>query len=188
MNIGLKRFAFILLVGIIGLGVGCKGKQAPESSIDNKYVTSLQISRADMIKPPDFTLPTLDGKDVSLSDYRGKIVFLNFWATWCPPCKRETPSMEQLYQKFKDQDFVMLAVDLKENKETVEKFMTANKLTFPVLLDTKGRVGNAYVVIKIPTTYLIGRKGEVLGKIEGGRDWANEDSFNLFNELLAVSK
>lgn len=94
--------------------------------------------------------------------------------------------MERLYQKFKDKDFVMLAVDLRENKETVEKFVKDNKLNFPVLLDSKGRVGNAYVVTGIPTTYLLSKQGQIIGKAIGGRDWANEDSFSLFSELLGV--
>jgi peroxiredoxin len=153
------------------------------SSID-KYMNSLRIVKPEGMKLTDFTLKTLDGKDVSLSDYRGKIVFLNFWTTWCPACRQEMPSMEKLYQKFKDKDFVMLAVSLREKNKTVEKFMEDYKLNFPALLDPKGRVGGAYLVTSIPTTYLISRQGEIIGKAIGGRDWASEDSFNLFSALL----
>ena len=161
MNVGLKQFALILLVGIIGLAVGCKSKQGAEITIDSKYMNSLGIAQPGGIESTDFTLKTLDGKDVSLSDYQGKIVFLNFWATWCPPCRGEMPSMEQLYQKFKDKDFVMLAVDLREDKDAVEKFIEEYKLNFPVLLDSKGKVGRTYMVTNIPTTYLISNQGNL---------------------------
>ncbi|HIE26377.1 TPA: TlpA family protein disulfide reductase, partial [Candidatus Poribacteria bacterium] len=108
------------------------------------------------------------------------------WATWCPPCRKEMPSMEKLYQKFKDRDFVMLAVDLKESREKVKKFMEDYKLNFPALLDSKGKVGNIYSVWSIPTTYLIGRSGRIIGKAVGARDWASEDAFNLIEELLKI--
>lgn len=151
----------------------------------DKHMDSLGIAKPIKgVSPPDFTLKTLDGKEVSLSDYRGKIVFLNFWATWCPPCRSEMPSMEKLYQKFKDEDFVMLAVSLRENKEKVENFMRDYKLNFPALLDSTGKVGNTYMVRSIPTTYLISRHGDIIGKAIGARNWASEDSFKLFSALL----
>jgi len=162
-----------------------KSKQELDNTID-KYMDSLLIAKTKGLKLPDFTLKTLSGKETSLSDYRGKIVFLNLWATWCPPCRQEMPSMEKLYQKFKNKDFVILAVSMREKQGTVEKFVKNNKLTFPVLLDSKGKVGRDYMATSIPTTYLINKQGEIIGRAVGGRDWANEDSFNLFSTLLAV--
>ena len=160
-----------------------KSKQELNSIID-KHMKSLGIERPQGVKLTNFTLKTLNDRDVSLSDYRGKIVFLNFWATWCPPCRQEIPSMEKLYQKFKDKDFVILAASLREKAKTVKKFVKDYKLTFPVLLDSKGKVGSAYLVTSIPTTYLINRQGEIIGRALGGRKWAGEDSFNLFSALL----
>ena len=187
MHVWLKKISFILLIGLIGIILGCKSKQTPQKSIiDSKYIESLGIATPEGMKATDFTLKTLGGKDASLSDYQGKIVFLNFWATWCPPCREEVPSMENLYQKFKDQDFAILAIDLRESQETVEKFVQENGLNFTVLLDPKGKIGSAYMVANIPTTYLLDKKGEIIGKIIGGRDWDSEDSFNLFNDLLAT--
>jgi len=110
---------------------------------------------------PTFTLKDLKGKQVKLEDNRGKIVFLNFWATWCPPCRKEMPSMEKLHTKFKDRDFTMLAVDLREETKKVRVFQEKFKLNFPILLDSDGRVGLRYGVRSIPTTYLIDREGYV---------------------------
>lgn len=162
-----------------------KNKQELKNTID-KHMASLLIAKAEGLEPANFTLKKLNGKEVSLSDYRGKVVFLNFWATWCPPCRGEMPSMEKLYQKFKGKDFVMLAVSLREKEKTVEKFVQKNGLTFPVLLDPRGKAGGDYMVSSIPTTYLIDKQGKIIGRAIGGRDWANENSFNLFSALLEI--
>jgi len=156
------------------------------SSDIDRYLSSLGISKSDGRMADDFTLETISGKQVSLSDYRGKIVFLNFWATWCPPCQSEMPSMEKLYQKFKDKDFIMLAVDLKENSQTVSKFMRDNKFSFPALID-KGEVGVKYGIASIPTTFFIDKNGKMIGSALGGRDWSNEETFKLIEALLNSS-
>jgi peroxiredoxin len=132
----------------------------------------------------DFTLSDLSGKKVSLSQYRGKLVFLNFWATWCPPCRAEMPSMERLYQKLKGQGLVVLGVDLQENAKSVQKFVDEHKLTFPILLDSDGRVGTTYGARSIPTTYIIGRDGSALGGTIGGREWDSPEMIAFFTRLL----
>jgi peroxiredoxin len=152
----------------------------------DEYLSSLGIAKSGGQMADDFTLETTEGKQVSLSDYRGKIVFLNFWATWCPPCRREMPAMEKLYQKFKDQDFVMLAVDLQEKLEKVIKFMRDNKLNFPVLIDSEGKAGSKYGIRSIPTTFLVDKHGKIIGRAIGGREWSNEEMFKLIEALLAT--
>ncbi|OHD20714.1 MAG: hypothetical protein A2064_09670 [Spirochaetes bacterium GWB1_66_5] len=132
----------------------------------------------------DFTLSDLSGKKVSLSQYRGKLVFLNFWATWCPPCRAEMPSMERLYQKLKGQGLVVLGVDLQEDAKSVQKFVEEHKLTFPILLDSDGRVGTTYGARSIPTTYIIGRDGSALGGTVGGREWDSPEMIAFFTRLL----
>jgi peroxiredoxin len=134
----------------------------------------------------DFTLSDLSGKKVSLSSYKGKLVFLNFWATWCPPCRAEMPSMERLYQKLKDRGLVILAVDLQEDAKSVRKFVDEHKLTFPVLLDADGRVGATYGARNIPTTYIIGRDGSALGGTIGGHEWDSPEMIAFFTRLLQV--
>lgn len=144
------------------------------------------------ITPPtealDFTLKNLEGSEISLEDFEGKVVFLNFWATWCGPCREEMPSMEKLWQRFKEEAFVILAVDLREEKEEVNSFMKDYGLTFSVLLDSRGEVANNYGIRAIPTTFLIDSEGRIVGKALGARDWASEDAFDLIEHLLLETK
>ena len=136
------------------------------------------------VKAKDFTLEDLEGSLVSLKDFQGKVVFLNFWATWCPPCRAEMPAMEKLWQKFKEEDFVILAVDLREGKEKVGSFMKENGYTFPVLLDSRGEVANTYGITAVPTTYLLDPEGRTVGKALGARNWASEDAFKLVEDII----
>ena len=133
----------------------------------------------------DFKLDLLGGGSTSLSSYRGSLVLLNFWATWCPPCREEIPSMEKLYTKLKKRGLVLVAVDLSESPEVVKKFVSANRMTYPVLLDSSGDVGALYGTKTIPSTYIIGRDGRILGRTIGGRAWDNPETVSLFESLLA---
>ncbi|OGW00663.1 MAG: hypothetical protein A2889_05895 [Nitrospinae bacterium RIFCSPLOWO2_01_FULL_39_10] len=150
---------------------------------------AVDISRAgkeEKIAAPDFTLMTMDNKKVSLKDFKGKYIFLNFWATWCGPCIDEMPSMERLYQKFKTRkNFAMLAVSIdKAGTDAVKKFMTENKLTFSVLLDRDSEVAGAYGVMGIPSTYLIDTQGFVINRAVGARTWDTKDSIEFFEKML----
>ncbi len=146
---------------------------------------SLGIQRIDPPqKAEDFTLRTLEGERVSLKDYRGKVIFLNFWATWCGPCRMEMPSMEKLWQDFKEEDFLILTVNIQEESKLVSSFMKEMNLSFPVLLDEKGSVSRSYRIRGIPTTFFLNSKGETIGTAVGARDWASEESFRLIRELL----
>jgi len=152
---------------------------------DRHFWGDLGVVRIDeKLAAPSFTLKDLNGKEVKLEDHRGKIVFLNFWATWCPPCREEMPSMEKLYTEFKDRDFTMLAVDLGEETGKVRAFKERFRLSFPILLDTDSRVGLRFGVWSIPTTYLIDREGHIIGVALGARDWASKEAFEMFDHLL----
>lgn len=133
---------------------------------------------------PDFTLPTVDGQQVSLEDYRGKVVFLNFWATWCIPCREEMPALERLYQVYQAQDFAVISIDLKESADQVRAFFQKHALSFPALLDQNGSVFRDYLVAGMPTTYLIGRDGMLLARGVGGRDWTRAEALELIKELI----
>lgn len=115
--------------------------------------------KINLIKDYNFTLEDLDGNKVSLSDFEGKKIFLNFWASWCPPCKTEMPDIEKLYQETKDGDLVILAINVGEDKKTVQDFMAKNKYNFKVLLDTDAKVGTLYQASSIPTSYFIDTEG-----------------------------
>ncbi|MEF3330179.1 TlpA disulfide reductase family protein [Oceanobacillus oncorhynchi] len=120
---------------------------------------------------PDFELQTLAGETVKLSDYRGKKVMINFWATWCPPCRAEMPDMEAFYQ---DKDIVILAVNLTEtenNLQQVQDFVNEYELTFPILLDEKIEVAEQYMIQPIPTSYMINSNGVVAFKAFGSLNY-----------------
>lgn len=116
---------------------------------------------------PNFSLETLQGERVELKDFRGKGVFLNFWGTWCKPCEKEMPYMEQEYRNFKDQGVEILAVNIGESNLVVSKFVDRFDLTFPMLMDKKSAVTELYGITPIPTTFLIDKNGKVLKVITG---------------------
>ena len=123
------------------------------------------------IAPSDFELSLLDGGTRRLSDYRGGVVFLNFWATWCEPCRAEMPSIEAVFRRLKDRGFTVLAVDVGEALPTVAGFMRENGFTFPAVLDTRGEMAGYFGVQAIPATYIIDRRGLVISRVTGSLDW-----------------
>jgi peroxiredoxin len=137
------------------------------------------------IPAPDFTFPDLNGRNISLSDYKGKVVLINIWATWCPPCVYEMPSMEKLYKEFKGENFEILAVSIDTGgKDIVAPFIKKYKLTFPALIDPKGTIKTLYGVTGVPESYIIDKQGIIIEKIIGGRDWAAPEIFRFFNSLI----
>ncbi|CDQ42019.1 MULTISPECIES: TlpA family protein disulfide reductase [Virgibacillus] len=120
---------------------------------------------------PDFTLKGLDGKEYRLEDFKGKKVMVNFWASWCPPCRNEMPDMQRFYE---DKDIVILAVNLTDTErkaEDVQQFAKEYKLSFPILLDKDGKVSENYQIKPIPTTYLIDSKGYIHYKAFGAMSY-----------------
>ncbi|MGW8310232.1 MAG: peroxiredoxin family protein [Thiogranum sp.] len=136
---------------------------------------------------PDFTLPDLDEETHKLSDYRGKVVMLNFWATWCPPCRREIPSMQSIYRDLGKSGFVVLAVNEFEDPEHVFAYMGQLSVlpNFPILLDTDSTVSQAYKVKGLPTTVLIDKQGRIVYRAVGGRDFDHEAVRKIVRDLLA---
>lgn len=133
---------------------------------------------------PDFAMPDLNGNKLSLRQLRGKVVFLNFWATWCVPCRVEMPSMERLYRAYKDKGLVILAINLNESPRVAGEFMRELRLSFPALLDEDGRVSSLYGVRGLPTTFLIGLSGEIVGRALGAREWDGPEARELIEDLL----
>jgi peroxiredoxin len=137
---------------------------------------------------PDFTLPTPAGKKVSLRNFRGKLVFLNFWASWCLPCREEMPAMERLYREFKDKGLVVFAVNVKDSQKKAVDFVQELKLTYPVALDADGQVGLLYGAWGLPTSYLIGRSGEGLARLWGPAPWYSPGARELMRVLLEAKR
>lgn len=134
----------------------------------------------------DFVVPDLQGNAVRLSALRGKVVFLNLWATWCPPCREEMPSMERLFAKFRERDFAMLAVSNDEDRAALDAFVKDHQVSFPVLYDPDRQVGDAYGVWGYPETFLIDRTGKVVEHVIGPRNWDAPDQIANIERLLAA--
>lgn len=134
----------------------------------------------------DFVLEDMDGKSHSLHDYRGKVVLINFWATWCTPCVREIPSMERLYQALRDKPFIVLAVNQWENADHVFPFMGQLDVfpTFPILFDPKSEVSQAFGVKGLPTSYIIDKQGRAVFRAIGGREFNHVEIRQQVEALL----
>jgi peroxiredoxin/Cu/Ag efflux protein CusF len=137
------------------------------------------------IMSPDFTLPALAGNPIRLSDLRGKVVLLNFWATWCVPCRTEMPAIEALYQRYQEQGLEVVGVNMdKLSVTTVETFIRDVRTTFPIGLDPSWTVAEMYKVVGLPTTFLLDRTGHIVVREVGGRNWGDEMSHAAVMRLL----
>jgi peroxiredoxin len=138
-----------------------------------------------IVVAPDFSLPDWDGNMRDLASFRGRVVLLNFWATWCPPCQTELESMEGLYQAYKDHGLEVVAISSDvQGAEVVQSFTTQLHLSFTTLLDPTGQVTRLYGVTSLPTTYLLDRQGRLVTVAVGGHDWAKADARALITSLL----
>ncbi|SOC21663.1 peroxiredoxin [Ureibacillus xyleni] len=159
----------------VASGIGQPLEPAKNTNDNSKKTGIIESSHSslDVEFAPDFTLSDMNGTHINLSDLRGKIVILNFWATWCPPCRAEMPHMQNFYEKNKDNGVEIIAVNLTaldEGKQAVEKFINEYGLTFPVVLDESGSVGKLYEILTIPTSYIIDAKGRIFQKFVGSMD------------------
>jgi peroxiredoxin len=172
-------FAMLAVAVILILQGGRSRAQAPASVLDSVPQLSsagapemLDLGAAEALevgaRAPGFTLPDLDGNEISLANLRGQAVIINFWATWCAPCLVEMPALEQAYQERKDDGLVILAVNRDEDRGAVERFFYEDlKLTFTPLLDDEARVNDQYRVFNLPTTYFVDRDGIIRGVHRG---------------------
>lgn len=136
-------------------------------------------------KAPNFCLKDLNGKMVELKNFNGNVIFLTFWATWCTPCKKEMPTFEVLYQKFKHKKFSFFAISVDyENSNSVAEFIKRHGYTFPVLIDPKNNTIDLFEIKGIPATVIIDKKGMIVGKVLGQRDWSRPEVISLINFLL----
>jgi thiol-disulfide isomerase/thioredoxin len=180
----MKKSIFILIMAcIMTVGVFGQNKKVSDSVINAFEGTKIQVV-SEGIDPIDFNLPLLNGTKISLSQFKGKVVFLNFWATWCGPCRSEMPSMEAVYQNLKDKGLEILAVNLGDSKSKVSAFMKENKLSFPAVLDEKSTTGSYYNVQAIPTTYIIDKRGLIVARIVGSINWNTPKIISALETVL----
>ena len=155
------------------------------SACNSETVESQKKVANEPVSAPDFELVSLQGETIRLSALRGKVVVLNFWATWCPPCREEVPSMQQLHQVMADSEFVMLAVNIEQDgRETVPVFLEKNPVDFTILFDEAGKVRKAYGVAKYPETFIIDPQGRIVEKVIGGINWSQPRVVEFMRRLL----
>jgi peroxiredoxin len=172
----------VILVIVLALGISIFILlKLNESEIFFSGTVKLEVGKA----APDFAFPGLDGRMISLSDHRGKVVLVNIWATWCRPCVDEMPSMEKLYQELRNKDFEILAISIdSDGAEVVASFMQEYKLTFPALIDSEGSIKESYGVTGVPESFIIDQHGILVKKIIGAADWASSDAILFFRNLI----
>jgi len=179
-------FIFISVLGYLGIRSLKKPREVGEVLSKEELMRALSIQLPEEEIPAlEFTLPDLKGNPTSLADFKGKLVILNFWTTWCPPCREEMPSMERLHSKYKDRGLVLLAVAVQEQPREVEDFVDQMGLSFKVLLDEDGGVYEAYGGKFLPTTFLIDEYGKIIGQLVIGMNWASPQVLSLINLLLS---
>jgi peroxiredoxin len=152
--------------------------------VKNRHLQHKIITKGD--HAPDFRLPAPDGRILSLSDFRGKVVMVHFWATWCPPCVEELPLLAKLYPELAGKDFEMLAVSVDEGgAKAVTSFMRQRNLKVPVLLDPDRSVASSYGTYKFPETYIIDRNGVVQYKVIGPLNWMDPQTIQVLKNIIA---
>ena len=176
MRLAIAGAAVCLMVAVAGLGSAAAPDILPVATRNGVMLGE---------PAPNFQLPDLNDHLVTLSDLRGKVVLLNFWATWCGPCRVEMPAMEQLYHTFVRKDFEILAVSIDAQGVAVTRpFQQEYHLTFPILHDADYRVGLMYGARSLPMTFLVDRQGVVRHQIFGARDWGTSEAQQLVQMLI----
>jgi peroxiredoxin len=187
-----KKIVFLLLVvtgiAILATSFPRVGRTASPSQPDSPSCNSFGVQKfREKKEAPAFTLSSLDGKKISLSDYKGKPVLITFWATWCDSCKEEIPLLEELCARKENQLAVLLIAIDGERKKAVQKIVDQNEITVPVLLLLKEKVMDQYGVRGwIPQTFLIDREGMLVGKTVGERDWCSSEAWSCLKELFKL--
>lgn len=190
MKIRFFSLFIILLVTASLLLTSCSSKplsknEPPDSE---KAGTSSQAdkaaySKSSHVKAANFTLEDLDGNTISLNDLKGKNIFLNFWATWCPPCRGEMPDIQSIHEEYSEKGLVILAVNLGEGKDAIKDFVKKNNYDFKVLLDTEQTVGDMYNISAIPSSYFLDKDGNIIGKKIGAM---SKEEIKSYLKLLGL--
>jgi peroxiredoxin len=183
------RATILAVVALVGpaIGLSLAGRVTPLRAATEPWA-ALGLTR---LTPPvdarDFTVPKLGGGTLSLAAYRGQVVFLNFWATWCGPCRVEMPAMERLHARFRGSGLAVLAVsvDADADAEPVRLFVRERQLTFPIGLDRKMRVVGLFGVTGLPATLVVDRQGRIVARALGAREWDDPEAVALFEGLLS---
>ena len=154
-------------------------------SPENPQPKANQFKSQEGYMAPRFSLRNLKGNMEGLDDHLGKVIVVNFWATWCVPCIKEMPSFESLYRRYRSQGLTLLAVSLDKGDSTkVQEFADKYKLSFPILLDTEGVAEKLYPSFSIPFTYVVDKQGRVVARVDGAKNWESSETFEAVEHLL----
>jgi thiol-disulfide isomerase/thioredoxin len=140
------------------------------------------------IPAPTLSLKGTDGRPLRLEDLKGKVVFLNFWATWCGPCREEMPAMERLYREYRQHGLAVVAVNFQESKDKVLRFLEELRISFPAALDPDGTAAHIFAVRGLPVSFLLSRDGRILWRAIGSRDWDSPDARAYFKKTLQATQ
>ncbi|UVT15407.1 MAG: TlpA family protein disulfide reductase [Nitrospira sp.] len=168
--------------------VGLISSQSAAAGIHDLYAAAGVKEVVEPLTSPGFALTTIEGRTIDFGHLHGKVVLVNFWATWCGPCKDEMPALRRLKESFVGKDFELLAVTTDQQLESIRKFVKVLGLEFPVLLDETKDISAAFGVRGLPTTVLIDRQGRLVGRAVGPRAWDSEESVALVREILEGTK
>lgn len=172
-----KSLVLFLLLGFLSPSILLAGAPAPPTSSDSPRSAVNETA-------PDFELAGLDGKALGLSGLRGKVVLLTFWASWCPPCRQEMPSQNQLHSTLGGEDFQVVGVNIDKNSSAARRFAEDFDLVFPILLDPDQKVQKRYGVYNIPVSFLIDRNGIIVNRRLGVHDWTSDKMLQDFKTLI----
>ncbi len=175
-------FALVILVILASFTVSAQERNVIKEADLLRNLKLMPV--AESLPAPYFSSVTPEGKKMSIDDLKGKLVILNFWATWCPPCRLEMPSMEKIYKEFKGEGLEVVAMNFMEGPEPINVFVKENDFTFTILLDRSGKIAESYGVRALPITFLIGRRGNILARSIGYKDWHNKKTRKLISSLL----
>lgn len=187
-----KTFKVLILIAFLALPLQACGDSSYENasneaqSMDGGELTAVEALGLEEIsaEAPSFKLKDTRGQEVSLEDFRGKYVLLNFWATWCPPCKAEMPTLEEVHHRFTGRGLEVIAINDYEKPKKAINFVEKGGYTFLVLIDESGKVSEAYKAMVLPMTYIIDPEGVVIARAVGYKDWANDASIEYLEGLI----
>lgn len=162
-----------------------QGTLGPPAWAHQQAFENMGITRPRTVKlAPDFSLQDIKGNRVSLEDFRGKAILLNFWATWCQACKEELPSMQRLHESLSNQGIEVVAISIdRNNLDRIKEYAKEYNLTFPILWDPEQKVRRDYFIMGLPTTYLIDSDGKLRGFASGAREWDSADAVQALSSL-----
>ncbi len=181
----LRFLHFFLAMALLLLNPNKGGASTPgDASEIERLFRQLGITTVQETAPLEAQVQNLKGERLNLSTFRGKVAFLTFWTTWCPSCAVEMPTLQKLYARYQDQGFLVLALNIQESADKVTEYFRVNGLSYTPLLDPQGRVARRLGVWSVPSTFILDRRGIIVGRVVGARHWDSPDGRRLLQLLL----